>query len=448
MKTLFKKLLSSKTQSKHFSETVQRVGTNNAGFSLVELIVVIAIMAILATVAVIGVSVYIPKAQKAADEQMVHDLEQAINLSMQTQSITDYPIGKLVLSTEGIKFYAGAEETPLAGTDIEKVLIDTFGEDYAKKLKLAHDGWTSDPLISGIQIGEAEAVKNSSYLSGNRSEMLLQDVEKFTSMANNLAGNIGNAGSVQTSLGSLYGDELLNKTAEKYGIKKDSEMTWDEWGEENPDEFSNLLVLATAMDSENAVSGGSMSDATSLIMGFSTYYAFAATCPEFSKVLTQYMDAMNAGDQTDAQGTYTNITSKDGTVTKVYTVNTPAEGATWKRQLETEASKSCYVNTDDKTYTQYIDKQEDGSLGEAAQTDQLVFIKIMASLNNVSADEVSGDLGNSNLFTEGAVKNKYDQYMDALELMNGYSGDFSVNPGEIAIIYNQNQYLVTDSLYK
>lgn len=47
---------------------------NNKGFSLVELIVVIAIMAILAAVAVIGVSVYIPKAQQAADDQLLHDI--------------------------------------------------------------------------------------------------------------------------------------------------------------------------------------------------------------------------------------------------------------------------------------------------------------------------------------------------------------------------------------
>ena len=47
---------------------------NNKGFSLVELIVVIAIMAILAAVAVVGFSMYIPKAQKAADDQVISDI--------------------------------------------------------------------------------------------------------------------------------------------------------------------------------------------------------------------------------------------------------------------------------------------------------------------------------------------------------------------------------------
>ena len=47
---------------------------NNKGFSLVELIVVIAIMAILAAVAVVGYSVYIERAQDAADEQYLSDV--------------------------------------------------------------------------------------------------------------------------------------------------------------------------------------------------------------------------------------------------------------------------------------------------------------------------------------------------------------------------------------
>lgn len=440
MKNFFKKLMSSKSQSKYFSETVQRVGKNNAGFSLVELIVVIAIMAILAAVAVIGVSVYIPKAQKAADEQLVADIEQALNLSMQSQPITDHPIGKLVLSTEGIKYYAGASETPLAGTDVEEILINAFGSDYQNKLKLKFDEWTSNPLITGIQMGEADAVKGSSYLSGERSDMLLQDVEKFTGMANNLAGG-GAAGNLGVTLGSLYGDALLDKTAEKYGIKKDDSMTWDQWGEAYPDEFSNLLVLATAMNSEDAVNGDAeMSEATSLIMGFSTYYAFAATCPDFSEVLTQFMDAMNSDSPT------TNITSKDGSVVTVNKVNTPADGAAWKRLLEAEAAKPCYVNKDGKTYNQYLDKQDDGSLGEAALADQMAFIKIMASLNNVAPEDVSGQLGNNNLFTDGAVKDKYDEYMNALDIMAGYEGDFSVNPGEIAIIYNQGTYTIVNSI--
>ena len=53
---------------------------NNKGFSLVELIVVIAIMAILAAVAVVSFSIYIEKAQDAADLEYQSNVEYAANL--------------------------------------------------------------------------------------------------------------------------------------------------------------------------------------------------------------------------------------------------------------------------------------------------------------------------------------------------------------------------------
>ena len=50
---------------------------NHEGFTLVELIIVIAILAILASVAVVGYSAYIEKANKAADEQLLRQINQA-----------------------------------------------------------------------------------------------------------------------------------------------------------------------------------------------------------------------------------------------------------------------------------------------------------------------------------------------------------------------------------
>lgn len=60
---------------------------NNKGFSLVELIVVIAIMAVLAAVAVIGVSIYIPKAQEAADNQLLDVLTDALRSACLSEGV-------------------------------------------------------------------------------------------------------------------------------------------------------------------------------------------------------------------------------------------------------------------------------------------------------------------------------------------------------------------------
>ena len=50
---------------------------NHEGFTLVELIIVIAILAILSGVAVAGYSAYVTKANKAADEALIHEINQA-----------------------------------------------------------------------------------------------------------------------------------------------------------------------------------------------------------------------------------------------------------------------------------------------------------------------------------------------------------------------------------
>ncbi len=107
---------------------------NNKGFSLVELIVVIAIMAILATVAVIGVSVYIPKAQKAADEQMIADIEQALTLYYYSNpdAATD---GVLVLNVEG--------EAQSNDEFIIDAMKATFGDDWKTELSLKYGEWNS-----------------------------------------------------------------------------------------------------------------------------------------------------------------------------------------------------------------------------------------------------------------------------------------------------------------
>ena len=426
---------------------------NNKGFSLVELIVVIAIMAILAAVAVVGFSLYIPKAQQAADKQLVSDIEYALNLSMQTGEIKDHPIGKLVLSQGAIVFYGtDGSVTPIEGTDVEKVLIASFGTDYKNVLKLKYDSWTANSaLLNGMIAEEANVVKDSSFMTGSRADQLLTDVEKFTGMAANLAEAMGAAMGDDDTLITLFGEDLLDETAAKYNVTvadryldNDGSINWTLYSSECPDEFSNLLVFAAAVDNQNIKTSTeetpyTPSTATGLIQSFSTYYAFAAICPEFSPVLDNFLNAMNAE-------TATTFTTPKGSTYTLNPVKTPIDGSAWYSALTSELSGDFYKTTgaNPMTYTQYITAPENGT--SVAENDQNAFSVILSSLGNVSADDITVDLSNPNLFTQGAVKDKYNEYMGAVDMMYGYAGDFSVADGEIAILYNQNLLTVINSI--
>lgn len=160
MKNFFKKLMSSKSQSKYFSETVQRVGKNNAGFSLVELIVVIAIMAILAAVAVIGVSIYIPKAQKAADEQTVSDIMDAFDLYYYSDpdGVTG---GYVVLGPNGV---VDADDF---GAEVMEAV---YGANWETAVKLQYADWKG--------VTSTVSYAGTSY-HGNEKD-LLKEVDRLT----------------------------------------------------------------------------------------------------------------------------------------------------------------------------------------------------------------------------------------------------------------------------
>ena len=385
---------------------------NHEGFTLVELIIVIAILAILSTGAIAGYSVYIKQANMTADEALVAELKNVLTLAMYNGDLSDTDV--IILDTNGVVNAADLRD------DVVAVLQAAYGIGWQTALKLKYADWKIAPHLNGLTTEYAAGLKNSSYLSGDRNENLLSDVEKFTSMAHNLAGAFGNVNGIETSLASLYGYELLNRAAEKYGIAtQSSNEAWDSWGEANPEEFANLLVMATAMDSDDIITNGvDGAQSTGLVLGFSKYYAFASICPAFNEFLTEHMEKLND-------------------------VNSPADGNAWKLELEAEAAKTnLYKTADGKTFADYENS-------EACGTDQAAFALLMSSLNKTSAEDVSGDLGNANLFTDGVVKNMFDAYMNAVDAMAGGSNvELTLQDGQVAIIYNQNTMLVSDTLSK
>lgn len=428
MKNFFKKLFCSDSMSKHFSETVQRVGKNNAGFSLVELIVVIAIMAILAAVAVIGVSVYIPKAQQANDKQLISDIEDAMVYAGYAGTFEEGESVYIVLSKDGVV------NTIAAGSALDQALTDAFGANYRTELKLSYDKWGNNGMLDGLTPEMSMAVVNSSYMTGNRADKLLTDVETMTGMATNLVTVLGSNGGVtegMTLSGMFTKDDgtcVIDETAAKYGISKGEYATWEDWAnasEDNKKAYSNLLVLAAAdesekqMDAANAGTEYEMSGASSMIMEFSSYYAFAATKPAFSSVLDEYMAHLNG----------------DTTIDGLAPVTDASTGAAWYRALEAEANSYGYA--------EYLADEEQVLI------DQIGFQSIMAGIGNPTteqADSIAKDLSNDKLFSEGIVNDMYNDYMDSVDAMSGMYDDsdtadntwsIDVEAGQIAILVVQ-----------
>lgn len=222
---------------------------NNKGFSLVELIVVIAIMAILAAVAVIGVSVYIPKAQQASDEQTINDIKQAFDLlSNEKPNAVDY----VILTTDG----ATAKEGGFA----DEALTAAFGEDWKNEMKLQYKEWTSSNSMINAAL-DASNVSGSSYIQNSSVTELLGDVQDVTSAAAGLLGSVSKSKNqyltiLESSMGTAYMEKaveagVITKTNGEYDLIPG---TYTENGEtitispELQNQLSNLMVFGVAGD--------------------------------------------------------------------------------------------------------------------------------------------------------------------------------------------------------
>ena len=216
---------------------------NNKGFSLVELIVVIAIMAILASVAVIGVSVYVPKAQKAADEQMVADVQKAVDLYANMESVQPGQSGYIVIHKD--KGTGEVGNVTVGGT-MDAFLTDaleaTFGEKYGTELKVSYGEWTGV-----LTPTDANAIGGSSYI--NNIDDLLITVDSLTGALKAFYDSNNMAENSQTQANQAVLDVAANTGA---NVNKDEFINW--WTSTNlttmPYEHDpNPLVIPVSSDS-------------------------------------------------------------------------------------------------------------------------------------------------------------------------------------------------------
>ena len=369
-----------------------------AGFTLVELIVVIAILAILGGVAVPAYSGYVEKANKQADISLISEIEHALVLAGYNGTFNDGESGAITLTIEGI---SGIAE----GSNLDKAMIATFGAGYKETLKLKYDNWGSNGIYNNLTPESALAVKESSYMTGTRKDNLLSDVEILTNMAQNLVTALGsNPNTEDQTLSKLFGADLLNETGLMYGVGDGDWTTeeWDAWGAEegNKTAYSNLLVLAAANEAEKTMSDSTyqLSGAGEIIQQFSSFYAYAAVDKEFSNTLDSYLAHLNGEDAGLGLAPVTDANT----------------GAAWYNSLSKEAGSG---------YVDYLNSTNEALDGESqSDVDYYGFMSILAGLGNPSEEQaakITADLNNSNLFTDGIVNEMYNDYLDGVDAMSG-----------------------------
>lgn len=339
---------------------------NNKGFSLVELIVVIAIMAILAAVAVVGFSMYIPKAQQASDKQMVGDIEYVLSLHAQSNP-EDLSSGYVVLTTGDAQASSGF---------VTDVLVATYGENWAKELKLAYGEWTSESAMLEYALenyDSANTVANSTFLTDASTDGMMSALTTLTGVATQvIQGHEDDATDILTGMG-------LTDVADKLAALENEGLSPDD-----PDyatAISNLLVghFSGNMTSDSVQVNGSLEQ---LALDYATFYAYSEYVGDPS-IMTSINEKLADVESTGA--------------------------------LTSETLLSGVPQEHISGYSTYMSTMEENGIDNAD-----AFLSMMGAMNKVSQTYTDIDsLTSADLYESASVKNQVDNYVNAVRLVAG-----------------------------
>ena len=394
-----------------FKENLKRFFTLNrhdAGFTLVELIVVIAILAILAGVAVPAYSGYISQANKSNDETLISDIEQALALAYYSGTLTEN--GHVLVTMNGVN-YAG-------NTQVEQALLAAF--DTVDGLKLKYDGWAPE-MLQAAMAGNYASVAGSSYAAEGADE-LLGEVQKCTTYLTEFINDFisdPNAGYHALAFFFQNGDEnALEDIMVEAGLREGNSYTGSQ------EALSNAVVFALAQHMANEDND------------IASQFAVDFSSPEAAQ---SYMLNVPIADQLkDAEGNlkedalYT-ISANYAALKAVATylggdAQTAFENISLEGDTDTiiasleSARQSIYVANMDKLTDYYVDPNGGKS---QAQIDGEAFVSIMDTVNSVSGDYTNAtDLSNGDLMTDGSVSDRVNGYISGASAATnvGYNG--------------------------
>ncbi len=172
-----------------------RMKNKNAGFSLVELIVVIAIMAVLAGVAVAGYGVYTENANKAADEALLYEINLAFKSACAEEGIDFASLGT---ATARMSIDATTQEL-----DRQEVYPESVRDEFNKYFEVTS---------AKFKVYKSLYFQNGMFYGSETENAYLTMIEAFKNQYASILGDVAGFG------GNMGMEALMYQLADVTGI--------------------------------------------------------------------------------------------------------------------------------------------------------------------------------------------------------------------------------------
>lgn len=361
------------------ARTAMTRAAGEKGFTLVELVVVIAILGILAGVGTVGYSGYVKKANMAADQQLVSQVANALQLQYYanpTAAASDYVVLKVDADAEdGGKNFA------------DPAMKAAFGDEWKKMTSLKYGEWSDDGLLSLVADytdEELAAIADSTFMTVATPKGLMTAVTDMTGIVSSvIAGS--DLSQATNRLNILLG-------AESDTVKTLNSLNMQPTDADYPTVVSNLLVNEMANMMQNAENADNKLN--TILYLYSAAYAYSQV----------------SGDPAILNQLSTNL-----------------DGMSFDELNSDAYLEKCIAGMEDIGFSDFEEFQ-----AATQDTDVAALSTMMGAVGHIAGSYKDKDsLVDPGLYASGAVAEQVNNYMTSVKAM------VSMTPAERAALKNQ-----------